>query len=388
VPERVVGYILGEFPSLTETFILREMRELRRQGIMLRLFSLRRGDCLTSPLPPELDNVEIHYAPSKSTARFWASALRWALNKESCRPVVAAAVHNWLRVLRAHPEVCHLHAHFANEPALAARELSRATGIPFSFSAHAWDIYCSGSPLRQLIAEASFVTTCTRTNLDHLLTLCAAADRDSVHLMRHGIDLQEFEFAQRPSSRPFRCVAIGRLVRKKGFNLLVEALADLRNRNFDVQCEIIGDGPERASLQKLITRRGVQDHVFLVGPLRHGDAMEKLRQADALIVPSVITAEGDRDGLPNVLLEAAACGVPIVASALPAIREFVSDGVTGLLAPVGDVAKLAHCLERLIKDDGRLVQNLRRNARRLVEEEFDITKNVAPLVELFHSQGA
>jgi len=116
--------------------------------------------------------------------------------------------------------------------------------------------------------------------------------------------------------------------------------------------------------------------------------MEKLRQADALIVPSVITAEGDRDGLPNVLLEAAACGVPIVASALPAIREFVSDGVTGLLAPVGDVAKLAHCLERLIKDDGRLVQNLRRNARRLVEEEFDITKNVAPLVELFHSQGA
>jgi len=390
VSGKTIGYILGQFPSLTETFILREIRELARQGVALRIFSLRKPASRFASLPPALQDVEVHYAPTKFAGRFWVAAAHRALLAGRGSPTVAAASQAWLPLLRAHPEICHLHAHFANEPSLTSMALSRATGLPFSFSAHAWDIYCSDAPLRQLIQEASFVTTCTQMNVDHLRLVCRQNDVNRINLVRHGLDLSDFprpvtsrSGQRRDPQSPFRCVAIGRLIDKKGFGTLITAMASLREMSLHVECAIIGEGSQRMLLEELVVAAGVQDCVHFRGALLHSDAIDQLRQADALIVPSVVTPEGDRDGLPNVILEAAALGIPIIASDLPGIREFVDHRDTGLVTASGDVESLAQAIRALLEEDDTMTEQLRHNARRKIETEYDISQNIRPLVERF-----
>lgn len=382
-----IGYLLGEFPSLTETFILREMKELVRQGLRLHIFSLTRPKSASDPLPAELASVGVDYGPGKMDPSLLSKAIRGMLAGGRSRPRTEAATDRWLKILAEHREIVHLHAHFANEPALAAMAISKASGLPFSFTAHAWDIYCSGTPLRELIAAAQFTATCTEANVRYLHTQCREEDRDKVVLIRHGIELESFCSEDWRPSKPFRCLAIGRLVGKKGFDVLLKAFGILNDRRIPAVCNIVGEGPERESLEQLREETGVQDSVQFLGARPSSDTLQRLRESEALIVPSIITSEGDRDGLPNVILEAAANGIPIIASDLPGISEFVADEVSGLLASSGDPKSLADKIEVLTADDGTIAETLRRNARRIVEEEYDIRKNVEPLIPLFSRSG-
>ncbi len=385
----MIAYVLGEYPSLTETFILREIRALLQRGISLCVFSLTKPDREDEALfPDDLPRIEAFYGPGKWDRDLLGRAVKGIFSRKGSRPRVEAAVEDWLPVLRTHPEITHLHGHFANEPTLASKALSEASGLPFSFSGHAWDIYCSDAPIRELISAAAFVTTCTQANLDYLRSVCRPEDRDCIYLLRHGVDLNQFYYLERPKSKPFRCLALGRLVPKKGFNLLIEAMADLKERHVHVQCDIAGEGPERETLEELLEERDVKDRVHFRGALPHPKAMERLCQSDALIVPSIITPEGDRDGLPNVILEAAAYGVPIIASDMPGIAEFVADSVSGLVFRSGDAINLAEKIEALSLDNGPITQTIQRNARRIVQEEYDIQKNIQPLVEVFQAAGS
>ncbi|MBI3921843.1 MAG: glycosyltransferase family 4 protein [Armatimonadetes bacterium] len=379
-----IGYLLGEFPSLTETFILREMKELVRQGLRLHIFSLTRPKSASDPLPAELAPVHVDYGPGRMDPSLLSRAFRGLFSGGPSRPRIEAATDRWLKTLAEHREIVHLHAHFANEPALTAMAMSKASGLPFSFTAHAWDIYCSGTPLSELIAAAQFTATCTEANARYLHAKCRSEDRDKIFLVRHGIELEPFCSEDWRPSKPFRCLAIGRLVGKKGFDVLLKALGILNDRRIQTVCNVVGDGPERERLQQLRKETGVQDTVQFLGARPPSDTLQRLRESDALIVPSVITSEGDRDGLPNVILEAAANGIPIVASDLPGISEFVADEVSGLLASSGDPKSLADKIEVLAADNGALAETLRRNARRIVEEEYDIRKNVGPLIALFN----
>ncbi len=175
---------------------------------------------------------------------------------------------------------------------------------------------------------------------------------------------------------------MGRLVEKKGFHILIEAIRLLRAEGRDVQCRIVGDGEERENLAQQIAAAALEGSVRLIGSLPQSEVVREMRSAALLACPCVVGSDGNRDGLPTVLLEAMALGLPCVATDVTGIPELVRDGETGFLVPDGDPEALSDAIVRAL-DDADLRQRLSRQARALIEREFDVTRNAAALREVF-----
>ncbi|MCS6859538.1 MAG: glycosyltransferase family 4 protein [Abditibacteriales bacterium] len=362
-----IAYILGTFPSLTETFLLREMVELRRQGVPLKLYALWRP---TRGEPVHVDAVSLQqgvtYAP-----RWWKPRVM------GCDVVARHFASQMIR-----DGICHVHATFANLPATVGMLAAQQLDVPFSFAGHARDIFVEGDFLEIKVAAAKFVVTCTSEGRRALIERCGDISFENVYHIPHGIDVRRYRFTLRSPQTTHVILAVGRLVEKKGFGTLLNALDILKRRRFPMSCVIVGEGPLRAQLVRLNRSLGLTDCVRLVGEYPHEMVVTLMACADVLVVPSVIAPDGDRDGLPNVILEAAALGTPIVASRLPGIAEFMEDEVTGLLVEPNDAASLARAIERVCTLS-HLKARMILNARRKVAEQFDVRKNVARLAELF-----
>jgi glycosyltransferase involved in cell wall biosynthesis len=260
----------------------------------------------------------------------------------------------------------HLHAHFLGIPALVAYCLSRELGIPYSLTAHAHDIYVDGCP-ECVIRNAVFRTTCTLSNQRYL----SARYPDSpFELVRHGIDAAQYS-GPRSSYRDgiFRILAIGRLVEKKGFEHLIDACALLRGGGVPFSCTLVGKGHLETSLREKIAQLGLEDTVSLVPFRPHAELRTYYLRSDVLVAPSVVATDGDRDGLPNVILEAMASGLPVIASDAGSIPEAVRDTQTGLLVPQGDARALANALMR-VQHDHVFCANMSGRALELVRTEF------------------
>lgn len=391
-----VAYVLKRYPRLTETFILNEIRAMERLGEQLLIFSL---------LPPEPPphhplvaevRAQVHVPPSgwRNKTRVLIGAHGAMLRQAPARYLRTVARVLWRTLWSRHPlslwrqfaragvvahacrrtGVRHIHAHFANAPTSVAHFAHRMSGIPFSFTAHAKDIYLSRPViLRRHLHAAQFVTTCTAYNAAYLRRIAPGLDPGRIHLVYHGIDLHSFACRSEPppEHKRSRILVVGRLVPKKGHEDLIAACALLRDQGVDFECEIVGAGPLRAALAGALDRSNLAGRVSLCGAMTHRDLIERYRRADLFVLAPRIAEDGDRDGIPNVIAEAMAVGVPVVATDVSGIPELVRHERTGLLATSRDPAALAAAMRRVLQD-GVLAQRLAREAHKVLRHEFDL----------------
>jgi glycosyltransferase involved in cell wall biosynthesis len=430
---RSIGYVLKGFPRLSELFIASEICRLERLGLPLRLYVIKRSD--ERIRHAIIDEIEARpeYLPaagSVSAVALWrwlgqhfgafAPSLRNVLRRRPLGVMRAAAlaaiqavrarrglrprkvyVKEFLqaaaladRLLDAR-DVTHLHAHFCHGAATVAWLASVMTGLPFSFTAHAKDLYCDSlNPaglLRRKLAAASFVVTCTDANRRHLQRL---ANGTRVHRVYHGLNaelarlLHTQTSPRRSDDGVLRVLGVGRLVRKKGFDVLVEALALLGGRGLRWRALIVGeDGEAGDDLRRRIADHSLGDRIGLVGPLAQAALFHEYRRADILCLPCRVDEDGDRDGIPNVLVEAMACGVPTITTSVSGIPEVVDHGVTGLIVPVDDPAATADAIECLGRDP-LLARRIATNAAVQVRERFDGDRLAEDLARLFRKAVA
>ncbi len=396
-----IGYVLKCFPRLSETFILTEVLELESLGWDLTVFTRRAVDEPVShgavrslrakviDLEPLLrerlwEPFEVHRRLARRLGRAHESALQAALELQS-RDEMRAWLLAGVVAERALAERFDLiHAHFATGSASIARYAARLTGTPFTFTAHAKDIYWNTVDLRRLRLlqeEAKAVVTISEANQAFLQSIAPAARVKRVY---NGVDLRRFSPLPRPPTpRPPRLLFVGRMVEKKGLAHLLAACSLLEKRGVPVQCRLVGSGPQEPLLRQQARALGLDGRVEFRGPANQEEvALVHLPEASVFVLPSVIAQDGDRDGLPTSLLEAMARGVPVVSTRLSGIPEAVPDGEAGLLVDPGDVAALADAIARTLHDPE---ETLRRTlaARRHVTRLFDARRNVSELSETF-----
>ena len=398
-----IAYVLNQFPSPSETFILREMAHLDRRGVRILPCALARPSP-AAPVHPEAEPflLRVIYRPAPTSLqplRDWLRVcLRWpkggasgtmlALAHSLRRPGYAremtlalGAASHFAQALRGQG-VQHIHAHFGSLPATVGLIMAEISGLPFSLSLHARDVFTNESILlRQKLLESEFATTCTKFARDRLLSTQPATVHGRLHLVRHGLDITEFTREHRPASEPIIAM-VGRLVEKKGHRVLLRAVQMLRRRRASLLVAIAGDGPLRSELESLAESLGISALVRFCGTLPGDQVQELLAASRVLAVPSIVASDGDRDGLPNVILEAAAIGTPIVASEMSGIPEFVVNRETGLLVPPDEPRRLADALAAILENPSA-AQGMAQAARRRVVAEYDVSRNVETLEALF-----
>ncbi|MCI0395963.1 MAG: glycosyltransferase [Chloroflexi bacterium] len=403
-----VAYVMSRFPKLTETFILYEIVALEEQGVHVALYPLWRER--TTVMHPEARPLveRANYQPTLS----W-SILRANLYYLRRRPrqylgsVWTLLRHNWgsLRyffgALAIIPKsalfarqmtaegISHIHAHFASHPAAAALFIHRLTGIPYSFTAHGSDIHREKRMLREKVAEAAFVVPISKFNREVIMEACGlngTAD-DKLVVIHCGVDSHYFQprpgrNGHSPDGGPLNLLSIGTLHEVKGQTHLVEACRLLREKGIPFTCRFVGDGPDEATLMAQAAAAGLTDCVHFLGRKTREEVVRLLQEADVLVAPSVPSQDGRREGIPVVLMEAMACGLPVVASRLSGIPELVKDRHTGLLVPPGEAEALAGVLARLYYEPETRRQ-MGQAGREVILQAFDLHANAAVLARRF-----
>ncbi len=282
-------------------------------------------------------------------------------------------------------EIDHLHAHFAHDPTLIAYLVHKLTGISFSFTAHARDLYqVPASEIIERASQASAVITCCQANVQYLQTVLPKPLHSRVRLIHHGVDLDGFSAspaAARPSPTPL-ILSVGRLVEKKGYFDLLQACLSLQQRGCDFRCEIYGDGPLCGELSEFIHQNGLSDRVLLEGARTQPQLLEIYQRAAVFALTPLVTEDGDRDGIPNVIIEAMASGLPVVTTNVGGIPELVIHEQNGLLYEPCDVPSIAAGLSGLLGDPRRREQ-LGSMARRSIAEGFDVRRTARQMLDLF-----
>ena len=395
-----IGYVLRKFPVLSETFILNEMLALEARGARLYVFSLDRpNDPRFHEDLPKLKG-RVAYIPDifeskrllehgsrlrkSSSRKGYFRTLGYVLRRSrpslGWRFLQACYVANEARRLG----IEHLHAHFATRPATVAFLASKISGIPYSFTAHAMDIFKSHLDPRALarkIEEARFVVTVSDFNKAHLEERTPAA-KGKVFRIYNGIPLARFSPNGVVAEEPFTILCVARLVEKKGIPVLLEACKVLRDRGVAFRCWIVGKGRTRPQLEELIERWNLGSQVRLLGPLTQGEVLKRYRSAHLYVLPCIIGSDGNRDGLPVSIVEALACGLPVLTTPVTGIPEVVRDRVNGLLVRPGDSDSLARAMLDVMSDRA-LYETLRANARPSVESMFDLARTAETLHRLF-----
>jgi glycosyltransferase involved in cell wall biosynthesis len=371
---RTIAVILKGYPRLSETFIAEELHGLERRGFDIRIVSLRRPtDPAIHPVHREIAAPVLylpeylHEAPAR-TFRAWRAA--------RSLPSYEYAREAWLSDLRRDPtrnrirrfgqavvlahelssDVEHLHAHFLHTPASVARYASLITGLPWSCSAHAKDIWTTPEwEKREKLRSLDWLVTCTRVGAEHLAAL--APDDGKIELVYHGLDLARFPPPTTPrpnrdgrsAAERVRILSVGRLVEKKGYADLLAALAALPS---DLHWRLVhvGGGPLFGELKRQATRADIGGRIEWLGARPRNEVHEQYRRADLFALAPRVSRDGDRDGLPNVLVEAASQGLACVSTTAGGVTELIEPGVNGLLASPGSAFELRAALERLIRE--------------------------------------
>ena len=387
-----IGYVLKVFPRVSETFVINEIRAVEGMGTDVAIFSLHQAE----PGVPHGVLRELRAQPSRvdalpapDEARIGRTVRRLAARLEVDEAQRAALLpRKYVRLAMQLAELAdaagvrHLHAHFASRSGHVAALAAALLGGTYSVTAHAKDLYhrdVDPAVLRWKLARARLVVTVTDYTprfLDGLL----AETRGAPPVLRlyNGVDLARFHATAPPRDAAPLLLAVGRLVEKKGFDVLVDACALLQARGVAFRCEIIGGGAEEAALRARIAAAGLDARLTLRGVLPTEAVAARLADAAVVTLPCVVGADGNVYALPTVLLEAMACARPVVSTALSGIPEIVDDGVTGLLVPPRDAAALADALQALLTDPARAAA-LGRVGRSRAEERFDLHRNAAVL---------
>jgi len=394
--EPVTAYVLKMYPRFSETFIVSEILAREAAGERIEIFALR--PTTDARFHPELARVKAsvtYVGRPQSTSGVWES-LRTAASagltdgvSQALGELAAADPDDAVQAINLAAELQrrnlrHLHAHFASAATAVARLASLITGIPYSFTAHAADIFrdtVKREDLRAKLADAHHVVTISDYNLQYLRHhFPQQAER--LRLVRNGLELARFPYRDpRPVGTTVRVAAVGRLVEKKGFQHLLPALASLIGSGVRADVRIAGTGMMANELQSTLAKLGLSRQVRMLGPQTQDQIHELLDWADVFVAPCIVGSDGNADGIPTVLLEAMATGTPCVSTAVTGIPEVIRDGSTGLLVEPGDPALLVQAILRITSPatDRTL---LARNARTLIEREYDAGRQAAALRRL------
>lgn len=391
-----VGYVLKRYPRYSETFIVNEILAHEAAGLEIEIFSLRppsdthfqdtiaRVRAPVTYIPHEGPKAAQLWSAIKATGEslpeIWC-ALSMAKEEDVRDVYQSVLLASEIKMKR----IGHLHAHFGSLATTIARLASRFTGIPYTFTAHAKDIFHESvqpDDLRRKLADAAATVTVSDYNVGYLHERYGPSTA-RVRRIYNGLELDKFAYAS-PEARSPLILAVGRLVEKKGFGDLIEACAILAAQGCEFTCRIIGEGELRTELHEQIASLGLQSRVELSGPRPQSEVIEQMRSAALFAAPCVIGEDSNRDGLPTVLLEAMALGTPCVSTDVTGVPEVLLHTKTGLMVPQHDPPALAEACKRLLLEPTLRVQ-LASGARRLIKQEFDVHQNAASLRELFQA---
>jgi len=402
-----VAYVMSRFPKLTETFVLDEILELERRGVAVEIFPLwrERADVVHADARPLV--ARAHFTPTLSPAivrdnlrclmraplRYLSTlAILVRANLRSARYLAGAlalfpkACHFALRMRALH--VRHVHAHFASHPAAAAWVVGRLSGLPYSFTAHGSDLHREQAMLGEKLAGSRFVVAISTYNRRFILDHVGDAHASKLRVIHCGVEPDRHPPRRaKPDAGPLEIGCIGTLHAVKGQAHLLDACAALERAGVDWRCHLVGDGPDRAALEARARAAGIADRVVFHGRCEREAVRALLGELDVVVAPSVPTPDGRREGIPVVLMEAGASGLPLVASRLSGIPELVEDEVTGLLVEPGDAAALARALARLAAEP-RTRERLGDAARARVAADFSLAGNVDALARAMLGEGA
>ncbi len=398
-PFRII-YIVEKFPSSTEYFILNEILALEKRGFKIYLLILRKQRKHLDI--SEIKNLKSHiiYLPK---IYFYLPFIFFPFFRSpfSIFPFSNFHLHSpfsFLKYLRNYciskyftsqlknMQVHHIHAHFGFIATDIAKILSQLMKVTYSFTAHAQDIYLNQTNIVQKVADASFVITCTEYNRTFLNKLTKGQYAAKLYTIYHGIDISRWKKSEIPNSGNkndnIEIVSVARLVEKKGLIYLLKAIRLLTGNGTKIHCIIIGNGPLQKQLKRFIIKNNLTHCVHLKGLISQKEVKQQVAGSDIFVLPCIMAKNGDRDGLPNVLLEAIAMGIPVISTNISAISELIENGKTGLLVPEKNETALADAILRL-NNDIQLYTRITDNGKRKVKENFDIEISTNKLVAVF-----
>jgi glycosyltransferase involved in cell wall biosynthesis len=410
-----IAYIAGSFPMRSETFVYREVRELRRRGWKVQTVSLHHPNERDLPEFADLEasNLIVYAAPHRSMMRaaiaeFASHPLRAARTlltgiadaiapgertslvtrvKLIGQAMAGMSVARRLRL----SDVRHIHCHFAHAPTSVGMYAAMHLGLPFSFTGHANDLFQRRALLKKKLNRAAFVACISQWH--HEFYKCAGSAAPDSHLVviRCGVPVEDWLPADRPVRRvlpadPIQVLTVCRLVEKKGVDTLLRGLQQFQARTGQSwRLTIGGDGPDAQKLKDLATELGVSGSCLFLGAVRNDRVRELLGQSDYFALACHTDSRGDRDGIPVVLMEAMACGVPVISGDLPAIRELIIPGESGLLIDGNRPCELTDAIDRLERDESLRV-HLAEGGRARVQAEFSLQENVTRLERMFDNK--
>lgn len=401
-----VGYLVKRFPRVSETFIAQEILELERQGVEVTVLALRPNDQpaehawlkhLAAPVVPchgsSLSQAwrRLHREARRDAAfaetaqQTLASAFAFPTDRGKRSLCAATAISREV----ASREIDHLHAHFANQPAFVAHLAHRLSGVTYSFTGHAKDLYADALPrslLRELVEAAAFAITVSEDNRRHLDDRLGGGLAEKLVRLYNGVEIP-VDPPSRDRHRALRILSVGRLVEKKGIDTLLQAMAHLARRAdgpSGIRLEIVGDGPLRQRLHAEARELGLGDRVDWLGALPHERVLKRMRAAELFVLPCRVAANGDQDALPTVLLEAMSQGLACISTPVGGVPEIVAEGVTGVLVPPDDPAALASSIHELVTASHRR-QRMGAAGHERAARLFDRRANVATLRRLIEA---
>ena len=400
-----VAFVLKGYPRLSETFIAQEIAELEQRGLEILIVSLRHPtDRQAHPIHGEI-RASVLYLPEYlwrepwRVLRAWWQLRRWPSYPgakamwlaDLRRDLTPNRIRRWGQALVLAAElpaaIRQLHAHFLHTPASVTRYAAALKKLPWSGSAHAKDIWTSQTwELREKLAECQWLVTCTGVNAQYLSSL---APNGRVELVYHGLDLRRFAPGpQRRSMRdgcdtsdPVRILSVGRLVEKKGTDVLLEALA-LLPEDLHWRLVHVGGGPLGRELAKRAQALGMKDRIEWRGAMAQVELIKEYRRADIFALACRVARDGDRDGLPNVLMEAQSQALACISTEVSAIHELIEDGVSGLMVQSDHPSSFAGGLERLIREPAQR-QALGQAGQSRVLQSFGMHSNIDRLARKF-----
>lgn len=396
-----IVYVIERFPSLTEYFILNEILALEKREIAIVILSIKKPkliveipelDSLTAPVFYSSHFTNYTYLSQITFVRIFTNFIRitrTCLKSSSIISIVRQLKYSLLALdfekqLKG-IRVKHVHAHFAFIASDLGYLLSKFLGVSFSFTAHAQDIYLNQKQIISKIERSCFVVTCTRYNRDYLNQLTEKKFEEKIHHVYHGINLIERAV---PKERQFsdhsmvNILTVARLVEKKGIIYLLKAIKILVDSEKMIRCTIIGDGPLRNELINFTIAEGISNNVTFPGANERKKIFKQLSSADIFVLPSIVASNGDRDGLPNVLLEAMLMDVPVISTPISGIPELVEDGHSGLLIPEKDEKALVNAILKLTEDHD-LYKTIIIKAKDQIMKNFAIDYTTEKLIGLF-----
>lgn len=385
-----IAYILGSFPGGCSPFIINEIKGLTDEGIDIIVFPVHKTNITNVGISS--GGICAVYADPIFSLKIIVAHLYFILRRpiEYCRILIKNRSFGGKRVfceaayyakIIRRLGIKHVHAHFAWQAADCARIVKRLSGIPFSLTAHQSDIHRKPERLYEKLSEAKFVLTCTRGNKEYLAYKYNDEVGTKIFTVYHGTDIDRFSPGHTGDTQDIDILSIGSLITVKGFEYLIKACAELKENELFKKCVIVGQGEEKGNLDSLINELGLVGKVEIIDPVPYIEIANLYRRATIFVLP-VTVINGAPHGIPNVIAEAMAMGLPVIAFNVPHIPELIENDKNGFLIPDKDPDRLAQVIEKLLSD-AELRYRVGRSARERIINDFDVKKNVQSIAKLF-----